>query len=113
MLVQEVGPIGGFAGDAFVLPLFQGGTFLTILLFMLLQDPVLGSAAFTLFPVQLALIPRLQRSINDLARWRAYELRGLGSAMGPQLLSEPDEADASRRPIRAEVGRLATIHTLT
>src|SRR3546814_795926 len=75
MLVQEVEPIGGFAGDAFVLPLFQGGTFLTIFLFMLLQDPVLGAAAVTLLPVQLALIPRLQRRINDLARRRAYEMR--------------------------------------
>src|SRR3546814_11546980 len=80
MLVQEVEPIGGFAGDAFVLPLFQGGTFLTIFLFMLLQDPVLGAAAVTLLPVQLALIPRLPRRINDLASRRAYEIRGLGSA---------------------------------
>lgn len=109
MLVQEVEPIGGFAGDAFVLPLFQGGTFLTILLFMFLQDPVLGAAAITLLPVQLALIPRLQRRINDLARRRAYEMRGLGSAIGREIASQSDEAGESRRQIAGTVRRLAAV----
>jgi ABC-type bacteriocin/lantibiotic exporter with double-glycine peptidase domain len=110
MLVQEVEPIGGFAGDAFVLPLFQGGTFLTILLFMFLQDPVLGAAAITLLPVQLALIPRLQRRINDLARQRTCEMRGLGSAIGREIASQSDEAAGeSRRQIAGTVRRLAAI----
>jgi ABC-type bacteriocin/lantibiotic exporter with double-glycine peptidase domain len=110
MLVQEVEPIGGFAGDAFVLPLFQGGTFLTILLFMLLQDLVLGAAAITLLPVQLALIPRLQRGINDLARRRAYEMRGLGSAIGREIASQSDEAAGeSRRQIAGTMRRLAAV----
>lgn len=36
IIVQEVEPVGGFAGEAFVTPLFQGGTFLTLLAFMLI-----------------------------------------------------------------------------
>lgn len=59
LIAQEVEPVGGFAADAFALPVFQGGTFLTILGFMFAQDPILGAAAITLLPVQLALIPRL------------------------------------------------------
>ena len=31
IIMQEVEPIGGFASEAFALPVFQGGTFLTIL----------------------------------------------------------------------------------
>lgn len=84
IMAQEVEPIGGFAADAFALPVFQGGTFITILLFMFLQDPILGAAALTLLPVQLALIPRLQRRVNSLARARVAEMRNLGGELGDQ-----------------------------
>lgn len=109
MLVQEVEPIGGFAGDAFVLPLFQGGTFLTILAFMLVQDPVLGAAAVTLLPVQLALIPRLQRKINSLARRRAQKMRGLGGAIGREIAAAPTDAGDTRRRVTGSLRRIADI----
>lgn len=82
LVAQEVEPVGGFAGEAFVLPVLQGGTFLTILTFMLVQDPVLGAAAVTLLPLQLMLIPRLQRRINALGRERVREVRRLGTLIG-------------------------------
>ncbi|MGF7212681.1 ABC-type bacteriocin/lantibiotic exporter with double-glycine peptidase domain [Skermanella aerolata] len=88
VLVQEVEPIAGFAGEAFLTPVFQGGTFLTILIFMILQDPVLGAAALALVPVQIAIIPRLQRRVSALSRERSRELRSLGSAVA--------DADPSR-----------------
>jgi ABC-type multidrug transport system fused ATPase/permease subunit len=84
VIVQELEPIGGFSGTAFVLPVLQGGTFLTILTFMFVQDPVLGAAAVTLLPVQLALIPHLQRRINALARERVKEVRRLGDIIGKE-----------------------------
>ncbi|WP_137390398.1 ABC transporter ATP-binding protein [Rhodoligotrophos defluvii] len=82
VVTQEVEPVGGFAGEAFVLPVLQGGTFLTILTFMLVQDPILGAAAVTLLPLQLMLIPRLQRRINALGRERVQEVRQLGAIIG-------------------------------
>src|SRR5580765_2889019 len=45
MITAECESIGGFIGDAFAAPAFQGGTLLTLILFMLIQDPVLGTAA--------------------------------------------------------------------
>lgn len=90
LITQEVEPIGGFAADAFALPVFQGGTFLTILIFMFVQDPILGAAAITLLPLQLALIPRLQRKINHLARLRVHEMRFLGGRLGEQAVSETE-----------------------
>ena len=50
MIVAEVEPLGGFIGDAFSLPAFQGGTLLTYLVFIFVQDPVLGAAAISLYP---------------------------------------------------------------
>ena len=84
IILQEVEPIGGFASDSFALPVFQGGTFITILVFMFIQDPILGAAAITLLPVQLALIPRLQRKLNRLSRERVAEVRYLGGELGMQ-----------------------------
>ncbi|MEQ8396152.1 ABC transporter ATP-binding protein [Thalassobaculum sp.] len=82
IIVQELEVIGGFSADILALPVLQGGTFLTILTFMLVQEPILGAAAITLLPIQLVIIPRLQRRLNALGRTRALEVRRLG-----QLLS--------------------------
>ncbi len=84
LVAQEVEPIGGFASDAFSLPMFQGGTFITILVFMFAQEPVLGAAALVLLPVQLLIIPKLQRRLNRLSRQRVAELRALGGVLGEQ-----------------------------
>ena len=109
MLVQEVEPIGGFAGDAFVLPLFQGGTFLTILAFMLVQDPVLGAAAVTLLPIQLSVIPRLQVKINALARQRAQAMRGLGGAIGREIGANGERLSETRREVASGLRRIEQI----
>jgi len=90
IIVQEVEPVGGFAGEAFVTPVFQGGTFLTLLAFMLIQDPVLGGAALMMLPIQIVAIPPLQRRINDLNRARVREVRHLGGLLGEsQPSAEP------------------------
>ena len=51
ILAQEVEPVGGFAADVLTLPILQGGTLATILLFMFIQDPALGAAALTVLPI--------------------------------------------------------------
>jgi ABC-type bacteriocin/lantibiotic exporter with double-glycine peptidase domain len=81
VLVQEFEPIAGFSGESFLAPVFEGGTLLTILTFMVLQNPVLGAAALTLVPIRIALIPRLQRRVSALARERSRELRSFGAAV--------------------------------
>lgn len=93
MIAQEVEPIGGFVSNAFSQPVFQGGTFITILVFMFAQDPILGAAAMTLLPVQLILIPRLQQRINVLVRKRVVTIRSLGGELGVQ--SAPDAQNSS------------------
>ena len=75
IITSECEPLGGFIGDAFVTPAFQGGTLLTIVFFMFMQDPVLGSAAIALYPVQGYLIPKLQRKVNQLGKRRVRTIR--------------------------------------
>lgn len=85
ILAQEVEPVGGFAADVLTLPVMQGGTLLTILLFMFIQDPVLGAAALAVLPIQLILLPKLQRRVNGLSRIRIKEVRHLGRQLSNQL----------------------------
>src|SRR5271169_142927 len=75
MITAESEAMGGFIGDAVAMPAFQGGTLLTIILFMFMQDPVLGLAAVALYPVQGYVIPKLQRKVNQLNRQRVRTIR--------------------------------------
>jgi len=75
MITAECESLGGFIGDAFAAPAFQGGTLLTLIIFMLVQDPVLGAAAIALYPVQGYVIPRLQRRVNALNKMRVRTMR--------------------------------------
>lgn len=85
VLGAEVEPIGGFASDLVSLPVTQGGTMITILLFMFVQDPILGAAALTVLPIQLFLLPYLQRIVNRLSRKRIHEMRNLSLHLTSQL----------------------------
>jgi ABC-type multidrug transport system fused ATPase/permease subunit len=82
MITAETEPLGGFIGDSIALPAFQGGTLLTILIFMFIQDPVLGAAAIFLYPVQAYLIPKLQRRVNQLRKERIVKVRKLSERIG-------------------------------
>jgi ABC-type multidrug transport system fused ATPase/permease subunit len=75
MITVECEQLGGFIGDAFVQPLFQGGQLLTIIFFMFMQDPLLGIAAIALYPVQGYIIPKLQAKVNQLGKRRVRTVR--------------------------------------
>ena len=79
MVTAEVEPLGGFFGDAFALLTFQGGTFITIMTFMFMQDPWLGLAAFSSIPIQGYVIPKLQKRINLLGKERVRHVRDLSN----------------------------------
>ncbi|MEO0394234.1 MAG: ABC transporter transmembrane domain-containing protein, partial [Pseudomonadota bacterium] len=85
MVASETEPLAGYVGDALALPAFQGGTMLTILIFMFVQDPVLGLAATALIPVQAAIIPRLQRQVNMLGKQRVLKVRRLSERIGENV----------------------------
>lgn len=75
MINAETEALGGYVGDALAVPAFQGGTLLTILFFMFMQDPILGLAAIALYPFQAWIIPKLQRQVNRLGKQRVQQVR--------------------------------------
>ena len=82
MVNAEVEPLGGFIGDAYAVPAYQGGMLLTILAFMFVQNPWMGLAAVVLYPVQVIVIPPLQRQVNELGKRRVRQVRVLAERIG-------------------------------
>ena len=70
MITAEVEPLGFFIGESFAVPVVQGGTMITILYFMISEDPILGLVAISMVPIQAWLIPKMQRKINALGKER-------------------------------------------
>ncbi len=77
MITAETSQLGFFMAEAFVVPVLAAGTLLTIVLFMFMQNWMMGLAAIALYPVQLVLIPRIQRRVNTSQRAEVQALRGI------------------------------------
>lgn len=82
MITAETEPLGEFIGESYSLPIQQGGLLITYLIFIFLQNFWLGLAAISLYPFQLWLIPRLQRSVNVLAKQRVRKMREVAGEVG-------------------------------
>ncbi len=82
MVTAEVEPLGGFIGDAFKLPIFQGGYLLVILAFLLVQNWLMAAAAVALYPFQFYIVPKLQRRVNLLGKERVQLVRRLSDRIG-------------------------------
>ena len=114
MITAEVEPLGGFVGDAFATPAFEGGTLLTILVFIIIQDPILGAAAISLYPLQMYLIPKLQKQVNLLAKERVRTVRRLSERIGESVTGiEEIHANDTSELERAEFTRwIGTIYDI-
>jgi putative ABC transport system ATP-binding protein len=77
MITAETTSLGFFIAEAFAVPAIAFGTLATIVLFMFLQDWMMGVAAIALYPLQIYLIPKIQRKINRLQRAEVEEIRGV------------------------------------
>ena len=114
MITQEVEPLGGFFGDAIATPLYQGGILITLLIFILMQDPLLGLAAVALFPLQGALVPGLQKKVNLLAKERVRTVRLLSDQLGESIggIAEIHTNDSSRYQMSRFGSRLGQIYEI-
>jgi len=96
--VQEVEPIGYFGGSLVAVPIVQGGVLVTSVAFLLLQDVALGFAALIMLPVQLTVLPRLQRRLNAKVRQRVLATRTLGAFVTtPEVAGPPGLAPSAVR----------------
>lgn len=111
MIKDEVEPLGGFIGDAFVQPFFLGGQALTAMIFILAQNVWLGLIAGGIVAVQAFIIPRLRRRLIVLAKQRQLTARELAGRVGELIdgISEVhlnDTSNRERADIASRLGRI-------
>ncbi len=82
MVKDEVEPLGGFIGDAFVQPALLGGQALTALIFILIQNLWLGMISMAIVAVQLVIIPKMRKRLLLLGRERQLTARELSGRIG-------------------------------
>jgi putative ABC transport system ATP-binding protein len=77
MIKDEVEPLGGFIGDAFITPAYLGGMAATALIFIFLQNVYMGLVTVAMLAVQMTLIPKLRVKILQLGKQRQITARQL------------------------------------
>jgi putative ABC transport system ATP-binding protein len=114
MIKDEVEPLGGFTGDAFVSPALLGGQALTALFFIFVQNIWLGMIAAFMVGIQGFIIPRMRRRLLVLGRERqltARELSGRVSEIfdGIGTIRGYDTTNYERADVAARLGRIFKI----
>ena len=112
MLVAETEPLGGFIGDSIKLPVFQGGQLLTLLIFILLQNPILGGMAIMLYPVQIFLITKLQFKLNTHKKQRVRLVRKASERISEVVgsVQEVHTHDTSQYELTEYAARMGDIY---
>src|SRR5215468_2264997 len=114
MIKDEVEPLGGFIGDAFVQPAFLGGQALTALIFILTQSVYLGLVTVGVLVLQLAIIPPLRRPVLRLGRERQLTARQLAGRIaecvdGATVIHVHDTSNFERADIVDRLGLIFDI----
>ncbi len=97
LAASEVEQVGGFAGYAVSVPVFEAGMLVTVVAYMLWLEPLMAGIAFLALLPSLLVTPVLQSRINRHLRMRISAVRRLSDHL---LHVEPDSA--TRRGKRAE-----------
>ena len=114
MIKDEVEPLGGFIGTAFVDPAYLGSQALTALVFILLQSVYLGMVAVGILVLQVAVIPPLRRPVLRLGRERQLTARQLAGRIaecvdGATVIHVHDTSNFERADIVDRLGRIFVI----
>ncbi len=111
MITAEVEPLGGFIGEAFALPVFQGGYLVVIMAFLLIQNVYMAMAAIALYPLQAYFIPKMQKKVNLLGKERVQRVRALSEKIGEtvagvQEIHIHDTSNYLRANFSQQLGRI-------
>lgn len=82
MIKDEVEPIGGFIGDAFIQPAFLATQAGTALVFIVMQNVWLGLLTLVTVTLQAAIVPALRKKQLILGKERQLESRKLAGKVG-------------------------------
>ncbi len=111
MVTAETEPVGGFFGDSIALPVYQGGILITALAYIMYENTMMGFIAISTVPVQMYVIPKMQKVVNNLARERVRTVRQLSNQLGESVggiydLHTHDTSEYESTRISATLGEI-------
>ena len=114
MIKDEVEPLGGFIGDAYVQPMFLGGQAATAIIFIMMQNFLLSMIVIALLAAQMVIIPRLRKPVLVLGRQRQLSARLLAgriaeTADGVNEIHVHGAANYERADISERLGHIFRI----
>jgi putative ABC transport system ATP-binding protein len=111
MITAETTNLGFFIAEAFAVPAIAFGTLATIVLFMFLQNWMMGVAAIVLYPLQIYIIPKIQRSINESQMGEVKAIRGISERLSDVVagVNEIHGHDTSQYELADFSRRLGTV----
>lgn len=114
MVKDEIEPMGGFTGDAFVQPVMLTGQALMAMIFICVQNIWLGAVAGTIAGVQVIIIPRMRRRLIELGRQRQLTARQLSGRIGELMdgittIHAMDTSNYERADMSARLGHIFKI----
>lgn len=114
MVKDEVEPLGGFIGDAFVQPAFLGLQAATALFFIILQNFWLGILAAFMVGIQGIIIPKMRRRLITLGKERQLTARQLAGRVGEIVdgissVHVHDTSNYERADVANRLGRIFKI----
>ena len=84
-VTAELNAIGGFLGGALAVPITSVLTFAVFLGYMIYLNPLLGLLSMGIYPVELAVIPLLQKWYNQYNRKRVATTRAMASLVNESV----------------------------
>jgi putative ABC transport system ATP-binding protein len=114
MIKDEVEPLGGFIGDAFITPAQLAGQAITALYFIFLQSFSLGCVTFAVLAVQMVVIPKLRVKVRLLGRQRQLTARALAGRIAEAVdgtieIHTNDTSNFERADIVDRLGKIFLI----
>lgn len=85
MITAEAEQVGNFFAGAIADPAFLGGQLVVATVFIFAQDWKMGLVALAVYPIQIYLVPRLQKKVSILGKARLREIRRLSDHVGESV----------------------------
>ena len=84
-LMGELGAVGAFLGNALAIPITSVLTLLTFAGYMFFLDPELALISLAIYPIEIILIPLLQKRFNRLNATRVDESRSMSNVINEAI----------------------------
>jgi ABC-type multidrug transport system fused ATPase/permease subunit len=84
-LMGELGAVGAFLGNALAIPITSALTLLTFSGYMFFLDPELALISIAVYPIEIILIPLLQKRFNRLNATRVDESRSMSNVINEAI----------------------------